>query len=83
MLRALLVPSLLIAVAMPAAAVPAQRQPTPASVQPDAAKSLDPTSATMQRTLEAQDKAQKAAAEKSKAWDAKMKKTMSGVCSGC
>ena len=84
MLRALSIPSaLLLMAATPVDAAPPRRQPTPASVQPTAGEPADATTATMQRTLKAQQEAQKAADIRNKAWDAKLKKTMGGVCQGC
>ncbi|MDR7036059.1 hypothetical protein J2X36_000795 [Methylobacterium sp. BE186] len=65
-----------------AAASPGQRQPTPASVSSQTGPA-EPTTLDAQKDREMQDKNGKAADARTKSWDAKMKKTMGGVCSGC
>ena len=64
------------------AAGPAHRQPTPASLPPQTGPA-DPATVDAQASGDAQDRNKKATEERTKAWDAKMKKTMGGVCGGC
>jgi hypothetical protein len=73
------------AIAAPAA--PAHRQPTPATVQQPSADPARPvdTDAKVQapQTEQARIKTQKELDGRQKAMDARMKRTMSGVCRGC
>ena len=64
------------------AAGPAHRQPTPTSVPPQA-ESPDAASVNAQSGDAAHDRNLKVTEERTKAWNAKMKKTMGGVCGGC
>jgi hypothetical protein len=64
------------------AAGPAHRQLTPTSLPPQT-RSADPATVNAQKDSETQDSNRKAADSRNKVWDAKMKKTMSGVCGGC
>src|SRR4051812_6951475 len=63
------------------AAGPAHRPPTPASLPPQTG-AADPATVEAQKDSETQDKNRKAADSRNKVWDAKMKKTMGGVCGG-
>ena len=73
------------------AAAPMRAQPAPASVPPkaeaSAPKSLSPKQREEAREAkkreEAMEAAARAAESRNKAFDARMKKTMSGVCSRC
>ena len=64
------------------AAGPAHRQPTPTTLPPQPG-SADPAAAGARTDGDAQDRTRKATDARTKAWDAKMKKTMGGVCGGC
>ena len=68
----------LLAFTLLIAAGPAQRQPTPSS----AAGSDTAATAAQKREAE-QEKSQKATEARDKAWDAKVKNSMSGICNGC
>jgi len=79
--------TVLMVIGTPAIAAPAHRQPTPATVQQpgaDPAQSAstdakaqaaqgDQSRATMQKELD----------QRQKVMDAKMKRTMGGICNGC
>ncbi|WP_336487764.1 hypothetical protein [Methylobacterium nigriterrae] len=72
------VPTVLLLLGGPLAAAPApaHRQPTPATVG-------DPGSPDVQKNQAEMDKLGRDRAEQQKSWDAKMKRTMGGVCRGC
>ncbi|MEE7476288.1 hypothetical protein [Methylobacterium hispanicum] len=80
MLRVFVVPSALLFLV---AAAPAQRQPTPATIQGDAPDIPHSTERSMQRMLKMQEDGQAKVDARNKAWDTKLKKSMGGVCSGC
>jgi hypothetical protein len=63
-------------------AAQAHRQPTPATVPPNAGSSASTPSGT-ERTQAEMDKANKEREAKQRAWDKKMKGTMGGLCRGC
>ena len=76
--------ALLALVALTSTPVVAQahRQPTPATVPPNAGSSASvPPGA--EKTQAEMEKASKEREAKQKAWDKKMKGTMGGVCGGC
>lgn len=64
------------------AAAPAHRQPTPGSLSPGAEVS-DPARVKNETNEQARDRAGKTNEARDKAWDTKLKKTMTGVCRGC
>jgi hypothetical protein len=72
----------LVALTSTPVAAQAHRQPTPASLPPQTG-AADPATADAQKDSETQDRNRKAADSRNKVWDAKMKKTMGGVCGGC
>jgi len=64
------------------AAAPAHRQPTPASL-PVKAAVPDPSSAEAKKREDARERNGREHVARDKAWDAKTKRTMNGVCRGC
>ena len=87
MIRSAVVCVSLAAAALPAVAAPAHRQPTPATKPaPDADPALPvraDTKGQPAQTEQARMKVQQDLDRRQKAMDARMKKTMGGVCSGC
>jgi hypothetical protein len=76
-----------VLLAAPACAAPAHRQPTPATVQPPGADPAPAASAATRgqppQAEQARTKMQQDLDRRQKSMDARMKKTMGGVCSGC
>lgn len=89
-MRPILAAALVIATALPAAAQPAARKPA-AAPKPATAEVAGTPGTPGTRTVDARSpeieasmqRAQKAADDRAKAWDAKMKRTMGSICSGC
>ena len=78
----------LVFLAAPAVAAPTgHRQPTPATVQQPGIDPAQPAStdgkAQAAQEDESRAKTQKELDQRQKAMDAKMKRTMGGICSGC
>ena len=72
----------LVALTSTPVAAQAHRQPTPATVSPDAG-SPAPATPEREETKAEMEKANKEREAKQKAWDKKMKDTMGGLCRGC
>lgn len=77
----------MVFLATPAMAAPAHRQPTPATVQQLTADPARPASADAKdpvgQTEQARIKARNTFMKRQEASDAKMKRTIGGICSGC
>jgi hypothetical protein len=63
------------------AATPLQRQPTPATIQ--GGSSADQASADQQMNASALGEARRKADAQMSAWEAKVKRTLNGICRGC
>ena len=68
----------LLALTLLMAAGPVQRQPTPST-----SEGSDPAVTAAQKREAEQEKSQKATEARDKAWDAKVKSSMGGICKGC